>query len=500
MHDANHHHESQAMSIRRNTIYNLLGSIVPLAVSLVTIPIYLGLIGETRYGVLAIAWLLLGYFGLFDLGLGRATAQRIAVLRDGTSGERAQTFWTALTLNVGLGVVGGLLIWPCAAYFFGNVFKIEDALRPEMQAAVPWLILALPMATLSGMLSGALQGRERFLELNLISVSGTLLFQLLPLATAMLWGSNMGALLPAALFARLLTLLLLFELCRRHVFHGHAATFIRAQAGELLRFGGWVTVTAFVGPMMVILDRFIIGALSGAKAVTYYTVPFQLGERSTIISGALTTALFPRFATAKLAEEQGLAQEGLRTLVVVMTPLVAAGILLMEPFLAWWISPEFAERSALVGQIILLGFWANSFARIPYAQLQARGRPDLVAKCHLGELLPYFGLLYLGLTTIGLAGAALAFSLRVLLDLTLLAGFAGILRLLLPMLLTPGLLLAGAFFISTQSTIGQPEWFVLAALHFLITNIWAWRTAPKSLSDFLNSRLKHLMRLPPKNP
>jgi O-antigen/teichoic acid export membrane protein len=482
------------LSIRRNTAYNLLGSIIPLAVSLVTIPIYLGLIGEARYGVLAIAWLLLGYFGLFDLGLGRATAQRVAALRNGTAGERAQTFWTALTLNVGLGVAGGLLIWPIAFYFFGNVFKVEEALRPEMQAAVPWLILAVPMATLSGVLTGALQGRERFLELNLISVSGTVLFQLLPLASAMHWGADLGVLLPAALFARLLTLVLLYGRCRRQIFQGHPVTFVRAQAGQLLRFGGWVTVTSFVGPMMVILDRFIIGALSGAKAVTFYTVPFQLAERSTIIPSALSSALFPRFAAATPREEQHLAHQGLRTLVVIMTPLAAMGILLMAPFLSWWITPAFALQSALVGQIILLGFWMNSFARLPSAQLQARGRPDLVAKCHVGELLPYFGLLYVGLTSSGLAGAAAAFSLRVLLDFVLLASLAGILRLSVPILLTPTLLMAAAFLIATLSHPGKSEWIPLIGIHLLVTSAWAWRRAPAHLKEIALATLKPLTR------
>lgn len=477
------------MSIRRNATYNLLGSIVPLAMSLVTIPIYLGLIGEARYGVLAVAWLLLGYFGLFDLGLGRAVAQRIAALKTGSADERAKAFWTALVLNIGLGVIGGLLIWPIANYFFGDILKVEDALRPEIESAVPWLVMAVPMATLSGVLTGALQGRERFVELNLISVLGTLLFQLLPLFVAALEGPGLGLILPAALFARLITLVILFEACRRQIFRGHAASFVRSQAKQLLGFGGWVTVSSFIGPMMVILDRFIIGALLGANAVTYYTVPFQLSERSTIVSNALTSAVYPRFASMSPDEERHLAAESLRALAVVVTPLTVVGILLMGPFLALWISQEFADRSTVIGQVVLLGFWVNGFAKIPYAQLQARARPDLVALCHLGEVLPFFALLYFGLSTFGLIGAAIAFSVRVVADFALLANFAGILLLALRILLIPSALVITAFVITLHDNTAQPEWLLLISLHLLLTAAWAFRSAPAAIRETAASQL-----------
>jgi len=396
--------------------------------------------------------------------------------------------WLANVMGLRLGEI-------FQGWFFGNVFQIEESLRPEMVAAVPWLILAVPMATLSGVLTGALQGRERFLELNLISVSGTVLFHLMPLAVAAFWNVDLGLLLPAALFARLLTLVVLFARCQRHIILGHLPSFMREQAGQLIRFGGWVTVTSFVGPMMVILDRFIIGALSGAKAVSYYTVPFQLGERSTILSSSLVSALFPRFAAASSEEEHRLAVKGLRLLVVVITPLVAVGLLFMEPFLAWWIDPAFADQSARLGQIILFGFWFNSFAKIPSVQLQARGRPDLVAKCHLAEILPYFGLLYLGISLFGLVGAAAAFSLRVVLDLSLLAAFAGVLRSLLGLLLIPVLLLAVAFFISLQSSLSQLEWISYVVACLLMTMIWSWRQSPASLREMTLNRLRPLFNV-----
>ena len=65
-----------------------------------------------------------------------------------------------------------------------------------------------------------LQARERFHQLNLIAVSGTLLFQRLPLSAAVVWGPDLGVLLPAVLLARVSTLLMLFLHCRRNIFLG----------------------------------------------------------------------------------------------------------------------------------------------------------------------------------------------------------------------------------------------------------------------------------------
>jgi len=134
------------MSVSRNAGYNLIGSLAPIAIGLVTVPLYLELVGADRYGVLAIAFLLLGYFGLFDLGLGRATTYRISALKDAEPVARANVFRTSISVNLGMGLVGAAILYLAAGWFFANVFKVDPALRPEMMASVPFLALTVPNA------------------------------------------------------------------------------------------------------------------------------------------------------------------------------------------------------------------------------------------------------------------------------------------------------------------------------------------------------------------
>src|SRR5215216_2968176 len=90
--------------LKHNIVYNIIGASLPILVAVLTIPVYLRVIGEARYGVLSLIWLVFGYFGLFDFGLSRATAHRLSLLRGSGMKIRASIFYTALCLNVAIGL------------------------------------------------------------------------------------------------------------------------------------------------------------------------------------------------------------------------------------------------------------------------------------------------------------------------------------------------------------------------------------------------------------
>ena len=170
----------------RNTVYNLIGNLSPLLISLFTVPLYLHIVGDIRYGILAIAWLFVGYFGVFDLGMSRATAFYMAKLDGATQRERASVFWTAVGVNAFFGIVGGILVFVAAQYAFTDLFGVAPEMRPEVAASLPWLAASLPVATVGGVLGGTLQGRERFAAVNTIGVLNVALTQIVPLGVAMI--------------------------------------------------------------------------------------------------------------------------------------------------------------------------------------------------------------------------------------------------------------------------------------------------------------------------
>ena len=77
--------------------WSMFGMALPLLVALVTIPYLIDALGVARFGVLSLAWVVVGYFSLFDMGLGKAMTQLVAKkIGSGEENERNFPFYSKI--------------------------------------------------------------------------------------------------------------------------------------------------------------------------------------------------------------------------------------------------------------------------------------------------------------------------------------------------------------------------------------------------------------------
>ena len=118
--------------IATNTLWNLVATAAPMPVALYAIPVLIAGLGKDRFGLLALAWTLIGYFTLFDLGLGRALTQLVASEPGRRRGalEIPSAFWTAEALMAILGAAGAAILI-AAANPIAHLLQVPPRLSPR---------------------------------------------------------------------------------------------------------------------------------------------------------------------------------------------------------------------------------------------------------------------------------------------------------------------------------------------------------------------------------
>jgi O-antigen/teichoic acid export membrane protein len=101
-------------------------------------------------------------------------------------------------------------------------------------------------------------------------------------------------LIAATVICRIGANLPVFLACRRYVPLRGRPRFRKSLAAPLFRYGGWMTVTAVIGPILVSVDRLLIGAHIGLGAVAHYAVPYNLVTKLQILPASLIQLLAAR--------------------------------------------------------------------------------------------------------------------------------------------------------------------------------------------------------------
>lgn len=393
-------------------------------IGIAAIPYIYQQIGIERIGVLTIIWALIGYFSIFDFGLGRAITQRIATLASSHDDEQKKAIaTTGVFLTSLIGMVGGLIGFTAIELVGVSWVKLTSHLENEIQASFLLACMAVPATTATAGLRGILEGEQRFKTINLLKLILGLTNFMGPMVSIALFGPRLDYTVGSLVVARY-AILFAHHFSARHVIGNFADNLSREESKQLFQFGGWMTLSNIISPLMVVADRFIIANVLGAAVVAYYTIPAEFMIRLLVLPAAITITLFPIFSK-DLAERNftvaiALYKKSMKIIFMMMGATATCIFIGAKTGIEMWLGPEFAEKSSTVASVLAVGILFNSMAQIPHAYIQASGDARSTALIHLFESVLYIPALFLLMQLHGILGAAMAWMLRALLDLVLL--------------------------------------------------------------------------------
>jgi len=405
--------------LAQNTLINFFGQAIPLIFAVVAIPFVIDGLGTERFGVLTIVWIIIGYFGLFDMGIGRATTKFVADIEARGEQKLSPIIITSIVLLITFGIIGSGLIITLTPLIVKEVLNIPAELIGETVNAFYVLSISIPFVLGSVGARGALEAQQKFALVNIIKIPASILNYVAPLLI-LPFSNSLHFIVIVLVVGRAATFFIYTYYCLKDESSTSLSDYpVLNWIKELMSFGAWIMVSNFISPLMVYMDRFILGAILTMSAVAYYTTPYEVVTRLLIISGSFMGVMFPAFSAFSLESNEKLArvhQKSIRYLVMAIVPLVIFVVISAEPLLLLWLGNEFAINSTRVLQLLAVGVLVNSVAMVPYTALQAIGRPDITAKLHMVEL-PIYLLMIWGFTIeMGIEGVALAWVLRVTID------------------------------------------------------------------------------------
>lgn len=160
------------------------------------------------------------------------------------------------------------------------------------------MALSIPLVTASNVFNGILEAKQKFNIVNLIRIPlGVANFLgplfVLPFTLKTYWLVAMLAV------TRFVGLGFYISACfREFPALKKERSFNWKLVKILLGFGGWMTVSNIISPLMVSLDRFLIGAVLSLSAVAYYVTPYEISNKLMILSSPMVRVLFPAFSTS----------------------------------------------------------------------------------------------------------------------------------------------------------------------------------------------------------
>jgi len=400
-------------TIAKNTLFNLLGYGIPILFAIALIPPLINGLGKERFGILSLVWVLIGYFSFLDLGIGRSLTKVIAEKIGLNQIEQIPLiFWSALLLMFTMSViVSGISIFFIPS-FLNQYLNISPKLKPETYKIFFAVSITMPLITTTAGLRGVLEAYQKFYIVNIVRIVLGIATFLGPLLILILTNSLFWIVIFLIFIRFIIWITYLIFNFRINKKIQNEIRFSFNSIKPLLKFGLWISLANIIGPLVLYADRFIIGILISAVAITYYTTPYEIITKLLIIPSALVTVLFPVFSAnfeTNPESSKKLFLKSIKSIFLIVFPIVLIIITFAKEGMSLWLGQDFASNSTHILQFLSIGILMNCLSLIPNIFFQGTGRPKIPTLINLLELPLYLLTMWFAIKKWGITGAAVTY-------------------------------------------------------------------------------------------
>jgi O-antigen/teichoic acid export membrane protein len=407
-----------AKKTAKNSVYNTVSFLWPLALAFFTTPFMVGKLGQEYYGILALITSFVGFFGLLDFGVAPSIVKYVAELSTkGNYRGLSKIFSAATIFYVIVGILGAILIATIAPYYIQSTLKSTNVSFNLVYKLFLIAGLGFFINMLLSAFSAIPNALQRFditskvgLVTSTVSALGnvTLLFLGFGITSIVIFTlviATVNLLVYAVINKKLIPNISLFTAPDRESFK------------VIFQFGGFAFLATISGLIISQLDRLILGSFLGPAAVTYYVIPGNLTVKILNLVNAICSIIFPLSAAliAKKATKDlhKLYKRSFRLVIYLLLFICVPALFFANKFLLYWLGQDFATNSTVVFVVLILTYAISTFHVVPFLLAFGANKPKYSAMYALITAVLNVILMWLLIPRFGINGAAYAYLIAV---------------------------------------------------------------------------------------
>lgn len=410
----------------RDPLANGLGIVIPAILAVALTPYLVTRLGHENFGVFSLQLAACIILGINDFGISRAVVL-VGIARGGADDPARRGMAVRIGLQLACGLALGLLV-PLTLLGVPALLALKG---PEIAWSSLMMLMAAGLSLLALPLRASLEIERRFVLLNLIrGVASGMLFG--APAFALHFADGLIPCAAAVLVSRLVVLAAFthradvplgrrFLLQTRRVlmvFRGRRR--LPPAHRTLMGRAGWLGIAGVASTVLGYVDRFVVGALAGAAAVTPYAVAAELATKIWLIMGAFSNAETPRVAASWDPDRRRVTGGALAFFRLVAFGVSAMSFLTVlfagDAMLGLWLGDAYRPEMGPILRLLTFGIAVNCLTQVNYLLLIVSGRERQGAVLQLIVLPLTLAATAAGVMIAGPVGAAAVFALRLTAD------------------------------------------------------------------------------------